>query len=236
MGLEKRTLRVTRTTHHRSRYLCSVVVTSPISSSTLSFSLVSSLSLSLSLFLSVFRPKLWALRMFNLDRSVSLFEMWCTTEQERTGGRTKCMGPTVARSAGYAVSGMWWLELEIHWRIKVCEPVFVYLCERGERKREIDEGCEQCDQIGRFLKVFSDRFSFKSSLNAGWLLEFWWKTSLFKNKLPWLVFWPLLGFLGCSLLQSLVTLIVSGEICNNRWPTYLPTRSRVGESIRDTTT
>ena len=47
-------------------------------------------------------------------------------------------------------------------------------------KKIIEKLGDQCDQIGRFFKVFGNTFSYKSSPNIWWLLGLFWKMSLFE--------------------------------------------------------
>ena len=42
--------------------------------------------------------------------------------------------------------------------------------------------CEQCDQIGQFLKVIGNKFHIKSCPNIWWLFAQFWKTSLLSKK------------------------------------------------------
>ena len=67
-------------------------------------------------------------------------------------------------------------------------------------------GREQCDQIWRFLKVFGDRFSYKSSSNVCWIFGLFWKHPFSSiNCCIYLLgnFWKLLGYF---IFQHLVTL------------------------------
>ena len=49
------------------------------------------------------------------------------------------------------------------------------LREAEEERRGEDGGREQCDQIGRFLKVLANTFSCKNGPNNWWLLSLFWK-------------------------------------------------------------
>ena len=49
---------------------------------------------------------------------------------------------------------------------------FLYLFHVPVLSRKLEPS--QCDQIGRFLKVLGDDFSYKSSPNVCWLFEFFW--------------------------------------------------------------
>ena len=65
--------------------------------------------------------------------------------------------------------------------------------------------CIQCDQIGQFLILICNKFSHKSSQNW-WLMGYFEKHYLFKQKLLWLLYGERLENLGNFLFQHLVTL------------------------------
>ena len=74
----------------------------------------------------------------------------------------------------------------------------------------------QCDQIRRFLKVPTKTFVFKGSPNVQWRFGQFWKASIFKKKLLWLLFGQFMDFWGYFLFQHLVTLISAPPRINYR--------------------
>ena len=86
--------------------------------------------------------------------------------------------------------------------------------------------CEQCDQIGRFLKVLGNKFSYKSSPSIRWPF------GLFKAKK---LIWPLLGQLwlrfGLLLFLHLVTLGVNQFNTHSRYA-WLKICSRIPLSLK----
>ena len=65
----------------------------------------------------------------------------------------------------------------------------------------------QCDQIGRFLNVFGDMVSIKSSPNAWWIFGLNWKAALFMLNYCGYYFGKYWKNLGYFLIQYLVTLL-----------------------------
>ena len=88
--------------------------------------------------------------------------------------------------------------------IFICFSCFLFWWRR--RLRECLVRYEQSDQIGRFLKVLGDKFSYKRSPNVCWLVGLFWKHTF--SLINWCSyflgnFWK---FLGYFIFQRLVTL------------------------------
>ena len=86
-------------------------------------------------------------------------------------------------------------------------------------KLSLKDSCEQCDQIGQFLKDFGEKLRYKTSQNVWSLLgDFEKHQSLRSKKMLWPVFWQFLEKFGYFLFQHLVTLPVN--------PIYVRTLNR----------
>ena len=99
------------------------------------------------------------------------------------------------------------------------------------RRRSVKQ-C-QCDQIGRFLKVFDDNFSYKSSPNICYDILAFLNASVFKCILPWPHFGQIYDNFG------LLHVSASGHTDNDTqgkekgmlWDTILSTNSKVYLSL-----
>ena len=68
-------------------------------------------------------------------------------------------------------------------------------------------GVNQCDQIGRFLKILADKFSFKRSQNILSVLGLFWKQHFLSKKCCGYFLGNFWWYLGYFLVQRLVALL-----------------------------
>ena len=97
------------------------------------------------------------------------------------------------------------------------------------RRRSVKQCHDQCDQIGQFLKVFNNKFSYNTSPNICYNILAFLNASVFKCILPWLHFGQIYDNFG------LLHVSASGHTDHDTqgkekgmlWDTTLSTNSKV---------